>query len=106
MRIKKIAIEGEEYIIGALTLKQVEEYITPLENMLDENKSAKIRAYDLICFGLNNGSKSSGNGAAPWTPDRVREEMDLVVFTKLQSEILDFSGLRITQPGETPAVTT
>jgi hypothetical protein len=96
MRTRKVVIPEAEgsYLVGALTLEQVELFIAPLEKLGGDE--AKIRAYELVCYGLNNADKS-GDTAGKWTKDRVFKELDMVTFMKLQEEILDLSGLKLSK---------
>jgi hypothetical protein len=105
MRTKKVKIDEDEYTVGALTLEQVEEFIAPIEQISDT--ATKARAYELVCFGLNNPNRNKNEAdVPPWTKERVYKELDLVTFMKLQSEILEISGLKVTgiEPGETQPV--
>ena len=109
MRVKIVKIENDdkEYKIGAITLEQVEQYIAPIENL--ELRNAKVRAYDLLCMGINNALQYDNPAIeqpALWNQDRVRKELDMVWFEKLQIEILQLSGLKLLskedQLGEAP----
>lgn len=92
MRTRKVQIDEDVYTIGALTLEQVEKFIAPMEKLGDED--AKIRAYELVCYGLNNANKKNGAEKDKWTKERVYTELDMVSFMRLQDEILELSGLR------------
>jgi hypothetical protein len=115
MRTKVVEIKDDEkkYKIGALSLAQVEDYISPLEVVTEgitmEKPQAKIKAYDLVCYGLNNAlSLEERTTENIWTNERVRQELDMVSFRELQLEILKLSGLTIIDEpklGEAPAVT-
>lgn len=101
MRTREVTVDQDKYTIAALTLEQVEQFIAPIEKPEDGQPTddAKTRAYQLVCYGLNNAHK---NGDPNWTKERVYKELDLVTFLKLQQEILELSGLRRTgpEPGE------
>src|SRR5437899_6256311 len=97
MRRKIIEQDGETFTISPLTLAQLEEFGAPLSN---EKREIKIRAFDLVCHGLNN---ALANGAPRWDHDRIRQELDLIMFKRLQDEILEFSGLPVPKSGEPSA---
>jgi hypothetical protein len=99
-------MDGAEFIIAPLTLAQVDDFVqTKVDNMKPEE--LRIRSYELVCNGLNNALPvtSNGNGdIVRWTPDRISKELDLVLYQHLQSEILEFSGLKVAaKTGESPA---
>jgi hypothetical protein len=100
MRTKIITIEGDErqYKIGALSLQQVEEYIAPIGQLEDGKTGAftKIRAFDLVCYALNNGR---ADGEPEWTIERIKAEFDMVSFVELQKEAIKLSGLEIREKG-------
>ena len=105
LRTKPVSRDGATVTIAPLTIDQVEEYVAPLEDLAGE-KSAKIRSYELVCHGLNN---ALADGEPQWTHDRIRKELDLVLFGELQREILEFSGFKLDRkeavavPGESRA---
>lgn len=93
MRTKTIEMDGAKFIIGALSIEQVENFFA------DGKPRLKI---DLVCMGLNNAR----NGDAEWTPERAKKELDYVIYERLHQEIIDFTGLKLdpkAPPGEAPA---
>ncbi|SRR6266404_8376127 len=116
-RTKTIEIDGATFIIGALSLGQVEEFLTkqrealgrdekgqPREGVMPSEQKLKVIWREFICTGLNNGTNPQ-NGDA-WTPEKLVAEIDLISFDRLRAELLDFSGLKDSgekSPGEVPA---
>lgn len=101
-RIKEVTMDGATVRIAPLTLDQIEEYVAPLEEIALE-RTAKIRAYDLVCHGLNNALV---DGEELWTQELLRKDIDLLFFERLQREILEFSGFKLdtNKPVEKQAV--
>ncbi|HKS95319.1 MAG TPA: hypothetical protein VJV74_04205 [Terriglobia bacterium] len=100
MRKKTVNYDGAEFTFGALTLEQVETLLAPK----DGEKTVTYRVADLIVEALNNAQ--NGNGAEPWTVERLRHECDLICFQNLHRDIRAFSGLPLLDkapPGEAPA---
>jgi len=95
VRQKRLEYDGAVFVISPLTIEQVEQFISPLSEEGDPLRQGMVRAYDLICWGLNNAGPE-----IPWDHTRIRRELDPWVLTKLQEEILAFSGLRKVEPGE------
>jgi hypothetical protein len=104
VRQKKLEYDGAVFVISPLTIEQVERFISPLPEEGDPLRQGMVRAYDLICWGLNNALRSdpASVGEKQWTHERIRQELDPWVLTKLQQEILAFSGLKKIEPGEAP----
>jgi hypothetical protein len=106
-RLKKIEMDGAEFTIAPLTLAQVDGFV---QTKVDDVKPEELRkrSYQLVCDGLNNALPATENGngtpTARWTPERISNELDMVLYQRLQSEILEFSGLKVTpKTGESPA---
>lgn len=113
-RTKIIELDGAKFVIGALSLGQVEEFLGKQREALGvdekgqkkdgvEPDGAKLAASwrEFICTGLNNGEQGTA-----WTPDELNTELDLISFERLRTELLDFSGLKGSgekSPGEAPA---
>ena len=122
MRHKKIEKDGAVYFITPLNLRQVDELVAQDVSAMGKDELL-LRSYNIVCASLNNYAKVNHRLPAecvdiqkatdapkvddPWTPEKLREELDLVSFNWLQSEILDFSGLKLTpvagKPGEARA---
>lgn len=108
MRTKQVTIEGQSFTIAPLNVEQVEAI-----GEIDSNdpKSGREAAYDTVINGLNNALPdvvAEGEHVPPaWTRDRVRKQLDWQTFRKLQTEILDFTGLKAEPKadatGEAPA---
>jgi hypothetical protein len=98
MRQKTVTYDGASFTISPLTLAQVEQFISPLPKEGDVLRAGKVRAFDLLCWALNNA-----NPEQKWDHERIRQELDPWVFAKLQDEILEFTGLKRIVPGEKPA---
>jgi hypothetical protein len=102
VRQKRLEYDGAAFVISPLTIEQVEKFISPLPADSDNLREGVVRAYDLICWGLNNALRSdpASVGEKQWTHERIRQELDPWLLTKLQDEILEFSGLKRVIPGE------
>ena len=98
MRQKTVTYDGASFTISPLTLAQVEQFIAPLPKEGDLVREGRVRAFDLVCWALNNAQPDE-----KWDHERIRQELDPWVFAKLQDEILEFSGLRRIVPGEKAA---
>jgi hypothetical protein len=104
-RTKTIKIDNAEFQIGALSLDQVEEYLRPIEPEraeiagLVKHDALRIRAIEMICNGLNNAQPVDGRTVTDnvWTVTRFKKECDAIIFHKLNVEILQFSGLGVTE---------
>ena len=107
-RLKKIELDGAEFTIAPLTTVQVEEFSQSDDTL--NGLMFMASTYSVICMGLNNVPQpytltiSGASGVAqavgpPWTPERVRNELDIVTVKWLYTEILKFSGLN-TEPVE------
>ncbi|MDE2105697.1 MAG: hypothetical protein KGL39_51190 [Patescibacteria group bacterium] len=107
MKTKTIEIDGESFIIAPLNVAQVEEHIATGDPAIPE-KEARIRAYDLICCGLNNAlPKITVNGASGpdgplWTHERVRDELTWPAYIRLQREIMALSGFSAIEEKKAP----
>lgn len=101
MRVKEIEIDGEKYVIAALTVGQVRAHVVTDE----ANPSDQwVRGHAVICCGLNNALKEAARQAGPvppnvsrivpepWTDQRIADELPWNAYHKLQSEILSLSG--------------
>lgn len=111
-RTKTVKIDNAEFVIGALSLDQVEEYLAPLDpeqkmSASEKAEALRTRAIEMICNGLNNAPSKDGAAAItePWTVARFRKECDAIIFHKLNVDILQFSGLQVTEesPGDPAA---
>lgn len=100
-RLKKIEVDGAIFTIAPLTVEQVEHYLgTTVEQRVGKVSLMLVQgACDVICYGLNNADSASDN---PWTPERIRVELDLELVDRLFSEILTFSKLKLIKAEESP----
>lgn len=101
-RTKKVSIDGAEFTIASLTTEQVEEYLAPLEEMAGGKLvSVKMRVHQIISHALNNVfADDDGNlppDFKPWTPERVRKNLDMVLINTLNTEVIRFSGLTVVE---------
>ena len=100
-RIKVVVIDNIEIKISALTLDQVEAYTIPVDKELPMEErlvAYQQKQYNLIATSLNNLEPEK-----PWDAKRIKAELDLVILTQLQNDILTFSGLKVVEdipPGE------
>jgi len=106
-RRKQVEMDGARFTISPLTLEQV--------GVLGDDGEVRPvpkSVYETVVDGLNNGQLAiaedlcgAGLTAVPWTVQRVKSEMDLLLWKFLHAEILDFSGLKIEakSAGETEA---
>src|SRR5260370_14940762 len=99
-RRKLLEIDGAQFTISPLTLKQTEDVVDSKARIEDAQKDVtnrravqSIMFETVLCPGLNNALSKDVAEAEKWTPERVFDEMDLVLAMKLQNEILMFSGL-------------
>jgi len=92
-RRKTVSIDGAEFTISPLTIEQVEQLVAPAEE-LQENKSGIVRVYEMICTSLNNAIAGGASPAEPWTPARIKHELDQYTVAWLQDQVLAMSGLR------------
>lgn len=111
VRKKKLDIDGAEFIIGSLTMDQVEEVIkfNPKDKGIEVLRE---RAEKLVIQSFNNaGFKTPSD--TEWDSAAVNREIDLESFNRLQTEILDWSKLKAipsvvsdseATSGEAPAV--
>jgi hypothetical protein len=103
-RTKTIELDGAKFIIAALTLSQVEEFLADHRDALGlddkgnarpgatpDEKKLKQLWRKFICVGLNNAAQ---NGEKPREPKTLADELDLVSFEMLRNELLKFSGLK------------
>lgn len=88
--------DGITFTISSLSLKNVEKYITNEDGKPAQGKLIRDQVLEIICLSLN----AVREGKVEWTVNRAREEMDLPTVTKLQTEILELSGLAVKTPGE------
>lgn len=95
-RVKEVQLpDGPKIKISTLTVDQVEEYIAPLEQIELQRGAGKIRAYAVICHGLNNALDEDVPAEQYWTAEKLRKAIDLPMFEFLQKEILAFSGFQV-----------
>ena len=114
VRTKEVVIDNAKFLIGALTFDQVDSYLTPIkpEDWPDELERAnkiRNRSIEMICDGLNNAvfaSIQTPDNKLLWDIPRFRKECDVLVFKKLNEEILTFSGLTLVSesPGASASV--
>lgn len=108
-RVREIQLpDGPKVKISTLLVDQVEEYIAPLEQIELQKGAGKVRAYAVICHGLNNALPEDTPEDERWTPEKLRSAIDLPTFEFLQKEILAFSGFKLDEealiiPGESNA---
>ena len=97
-RRKKIVLDGAEITIAPLTADQVERLVASIGDLQD-GKSALVRAYDVVCAGLNNAIFESEeppeNDPKAWTNALLTKRLDTLFIQLLQEEVFAFSGLRI-----------
>ena len=93
-RIKKVEMDGAEFWISPLTIAQVEEYVVPPPegSAVDVYKE---RAYQMICWSLNNVIDAKGGTDPKWDTKMLRQSIDIPLMEFLQQEILDMSGLKM-----------
>jgi len=95
IRTKVVEMDGASYTIAPLTLEQIDEYVAPLEDVANQNSIGFKKGFQVVCYALNNALPEGTPDEERWTDDRVRKEIDLVLFEKLQGEIISFSGFKI-----------
>ena len=102
VRTKIVEMDGAQFVIAPLTLDQIEQYVKL--DTLSKNKSVGFtKAYEVICYGLNNALPEGTPEEQLWTPEKIKANIDLVMFELLQKEIIDFSGFKL-QSGAAVAV--
>ncbi len=101
-RTKLVKIDNAEFMISSLTVEQVEEYLSPLEDMAGSALiTVKNRTHQIIANGLNNvhmdedGNVQLPEGVTLWNIERIRKALDLITIDTLNREVLLFSGLKI-----------
>lgn len=109
MRTKTVTMDGADYKIAPLTFDQVDRYIENIPDGPEQAAKIKERSFWMVCWALNNalgipdeddqqtleGMADVTTGTSkPWTPTRLRKEMDIPFFNELSKEILILSGLR------------
>lgn len=92
VRKKKVTLDGAEFTIAPLTLDQVDEYVAPLEDIANQKSVGFKKGFQVVAYGLNNALPE---GEAQWTEERIKSELDLVIFEHLQNEIIEFSGFKL-----------
>ena len=110
-RKKTFTLDGVELQISPLTALQVEEHLVQEAEIVEAYAKAKESGADLkplvkrqeklmlslICGGLNNATPET-----KMTPERLLSEADPVLIGKLQSEIMEMSGLKMITPESPP----
>lgn len=112
-RTKVVEFDGATFTIGALSIRQAEQFIAKQREALghDEHDAPKpgVQASpeklaanwrEFICTGLNNAQQ---NAADSWTPEKLADAIDLISLNRLRNELLEFSGLTSSPAGEAPA---
>ena len=104
-RVKQIGIDNVTYEIGALSVGQTTAFLKEQRSALGlDEKNHKVGEpstealeqlwRNFLIVGLNNALKARPGDTPPlWTSARVVDEIDLVAFAQLRSELLVFSGL-------------
>ena len=121
MRYKEITIpdDDEKYVIGALTLEQIETFFPsnkPIEEKTDEQKitEATPRTQAIVCVALNNGALRGqvvkAGIVGPWDVVHLKATFDIFSFDFIRTAIFQLSGLITTAPeneklGESAAIT-
>ncbi len=95
VRTRVVAQDGAEFKIAPLTLDQIDEYVAPLGDIADQKKVGFKKGFQVVCFGLNNALPEGSADTDKWTEERVKNEIDLVMFERLQNEIIEFSGFKL-----------
>lgn len=94
-RIIPVGLDNVSVNIAPLTCGQTELYLKNQKatSKIEDAEQKSIRlselAYGMVADGLNNV------GEEKWTVERVRAEFDKVFAAKIQSKIIDESGLVI-----------
>lgn len=89
MRTKNVEFDGQRFVISPLNLEQVEEIFPTGEDGTVTTSRGWDGAVKLIVYGLNNAQ----TGMEPWTPERVRKELDYPTMRWLRDQIAEFSEL-------------
>ena len=84
--------DGARFTLAPLNLDQVDKFIT--------TKDGSIRTIDLLLMSLNNAEPGE-----PWTEEKLRKELDLVLQGELQTAVLEISGLKAVEAGASPGET-
>lgn len=95
VRTKQVKMDGAEFTIAPLTLDQIEQYIAPLEDVATQKAIGFRKAYEVVCYGLNNALPEGTPEDQKWTKEKVSKQIDMVLFERLQEEIIEFSGFRL-----------
>jgi len=92
VRKKAVTIDGAEFVIGSLTMRQVETIVawSPEGKTVGE---LKTRAINLVINSFTNAEFMCE--AQPWTPERNANEIDSTSFDFMQTEILSWSKLTV-----------
>lgn len=94
VRTKKVSKDGAEFTIAPLNLDQIESYVK-LEDLANRKSIGFTKAYEVVCYGLNNALPEDTPEEQKWTPAKIKAKIDLVMFELLQQEIIDFSGFKL-----------
>jgi hypothetical protein len=96
VRCKQFEYEGAKFLIGAFTVKQVEE-------ILGSGKTFIL--IDAVCLSLNNARETQGLDKEPWTVERLQTQTDRFTYPKLSDEVFKFNEIKLREPGtgEAPA---
>jgi hypothetical protein len=98
IRNKTVLVENAEYLIGPLTMGQIDAFTRDHEELDDLDKDKKLaelrsRAMQAVCDGLNNPHMREKDFRL-WTPDLIRAELDYVTFNELETQILKLTKVK------------
>lgn len=100
-RSRKVTIEGGDvFVVGALTIDQVEEFLED-RPAADDSKGWQKKVFGVIATALNN-AKGAVNGEALKASD-LSSRLDIPTRDELYRVALDLSGLKVAAAGEAPA---
>lgn len=96
-RLKKVALDGAEFVIAALSIDQVETIvIAPLD--AEDPNAAQNRVCETIAASLNRaGAASQLDEEEEWSAERVKSVLDVLTVDFLYAEIVAFTGLKKAQ---------
>jgi len=94
VRTKAIEQDGAVFVIAPLTLDQIEQYVK-IEDLANKKSVGFTKAYEIICYGLNNALSEDTPEEQLWTPAKIKTKIDMVMFEMLQQKILEFSGFEL-----------
>jgi hypothetical protein len=123
MRKRTVELDGAAFVVSPLTIAQTEDHLQTLDALtsgldgipadvpLDKLEKIKAASRKFVAVGLNNAHVVEWRGDAPvyeegfvpWTAERVRAEVDLVMLGALRDAIMELSGMKVRE-GEAAAV--